>query len=153
MRNSIKIILTIAVVFASAISIFTQLQDAPPLDPINDPYDLHYKAYMLNHSLMFSVFVVVNMLVWFIGYCNRVIKACIILNCIIFVYMGIKVLYLDLSKNQMLDNVALGVALIVSFYYLIHIQTKDIRFFVKNMLNHIRTKWPKTNRQKHGLPE
>ena len=132
MLGNFKIYMSVAVVVATAINILRLLQEVPPLDPVHDPLDINYHRYMTNHSLMMSIFVLLNMLVWFIGYCNRTIKSCMICNMIIFAYMVFKALFLDLGKHQVLDNTALGVALLLSVYYLIHHQVKGLLNGSKN---------------------
>lgn len=137
MPKSIKILLTLAVILFTALNIYRVELKVPIENNPNDPEDLLYKAYMIKHSVILSVFVVGNMLVWFTGYLNRVIRSCLLMNASVFAYIIFKISFLNPEKHYFFDWTVLGGALL----YLVYPYLKETLSLCKAIINQMHQKW------------
>lgn len=125
-----QILITMVVVLITAMSVYNTQRTAP-CDDVG--YQLYCYSYF---SIMFISFDVI-LIAAFIGYRNRIIKACYIVCLGVFISMFWKALNHTVQSNNYYDWTLIGLVIIVATIYLVKPYFKDVLSLVKYLTNQI----------------
>lgn len=137
--------MTLAVMLFTALAIYRVELPIPPKDIIGDPDDLKYRHYLLLREALLCFFVIGNMIAFFVGYKNVLIKCCLIFNASLFGYILFKNAFMLPDQHSLFDWSVLGGVVI----YLVNQYCKDLLNLCKAILNeiYIKCQLPKKRRK------
>ena len=141
MKNAKNIISTVAVIFITALNIYTIERPIPLTDP---EYSNYAYSYLFSLSLSF---IVLSLCYLFKG-STRLLNSALIVNAGAFSVLGGKALFHVAYKHNYYDWTFYGCYIIIACYYLAGRNKSYIFIFVKTVINKIYMKWPISRRNR-----
>lgn len=144
---SVKSILTtLAVIFFTALSVYTVQMPIPKTDP-------EYSTYAYSFLMQISICFMTICTCYFFNVINRLIKSCLIVSFGVFFTLGIKSFFHLSHKHSVYDVDWIMCFVIISLAYLVSKQVSPFIQGIKHLTNQVYMRWQTKHppkKHKHG---